>query len=90
MSGLAWEGMRVMDVSAVLAAPVTSTFLGDFGSEVVKVEEPGVGDFTRGRARMAGGRSLGPRPGQHNEEIFGGPLGPEAEAIESFAAQGIG
>ena len=57
MSGLALEGIRVLDVSAVLAAPVTSTFLGDFGAEVVKVEEPGVGDFTRGRAKTAGGRS---------------------------------
>jgi formyl-CoA transferase len=41
----------------VLAAPVTATFLGDFGADVVKVEEPGVGDFTRARAPQRGGRS---------------------------------
>ncbi|MFD7496542.1 CaiB/BaiF CoA transferase family protein [Streptomyces sp. NPDC059832] len=48
-------GIRVLDLSTVLAAPVTATFLGDFGAEVVKVEEPGRGDFTRGA--KAGARS---------------------------------
>ncbi|MFJ6422854.1 CaiB/BaiF CoA transferase family protein [Streptomyces hydrogenans] len=55
MSSLPLAGIRVLDLSTVLAAPVTATFLGDFGAEVVKVEEPGRGDFTRGAA--AGGRS---------------------------------
>ncbi|MFC9553797.1 CaiB/BaiF CoA transferase family protein [Rhodococcus sp. NPDC056960] len=41
------EGIRVLDLANVLAAPVTATFLGDFGAEVIKVEEPGKGDFTR-------------------------------------------
>ncbi|MCX5101780.1 CaiB/BaiF CoA-transferase family protein [Streptomyces sp. NBC_00439] len=48
MATLPLEGIRVLDLSTVLAAPVTATFLGDFGAEVVKVEEPGRGDFTRG------------------------------------------
>lgn len=54
------RGIRVLDVSTVLAAPVTATFLGDFGADVVKVEEPGRGDFTRAGlgARGPGGRSL--------------------------------
>ncbi|MGW1251749.1 CaiB/BaiF CoA transferase family protein [Streptomyces sp. NPDC002535] len=53
-------GIRVLDVSTVLAAPVTATFLGDFGADVVKVEEPGRGDFTRGGAGQdaPGARSL--------------------------------
>ncbi|MFJ6513037.1 CaiB/BaiF CoA transferase family protein [Streptomyces sp. NPDC091406] len=50
MSTLPLAGIRVLDLSTVLAAPVTATFLGDFGAEVVKVEEPGRGDFTRGTA----------------------------------------
>ncbi len=56
----ALQGIRVLDVSTVLAAPVTATFLGDFGAEVVKVEEPGRGDFTRmgPGAQGVGGRSL--------------------------------
>ncbi|MFZ3561414.1 CaiB/BaiF CoA transferase family protein [Streptomyces sp. BH055] len=55
MSTLPLAGIRVLDLSTVLAAPVTATFLGDFGAEVVKVEEPGRGDFTRGTT--AGARS---------------------------------
>ncbi len=55
----ALEGIRVLDVSTVLAAPVTATFLGDFGAEVVKIEEPGHGDFTRASKETGiGGRSL--------------------------------
>ncbi|MFI7382174.1 CaiB/BaiF CoA transferase family protein [Streptomyces sp. NPDC049813] len=48
MTSLPLAGIRVLDLSTVLAAPVTATFLGDFGAEVVKVEEPRRGDFTRG------------------------------------------
>ncbi|MFB7755475.1 CaiB/BaiF CoA transferase family protein [Streptomyces sp. NPDC056121] len=55
MTTLPLAGIRVLDLSTVLAAPVTATFLGDFGAEVVKVEEPGRGDFTRGA--KAGERS---------------------------------
>lgn len=50
----ALDGIRVLDAATVLAGPVTATILGDFGAEVVKIEDPGTGDFTR-----AGGRSPG-------------------------------
>lgn len=40
-------GVRVLDAATILAGPVTATILADFGAEVVKVEEPRVGDFTR-------------------------------------------
>ncbi|HVV19183.1 MAG TPA: CoA transferase [Pseudonocardiaceae bacterium] len=54
------SGIRVLDVATVLAAPVTATMLGDFGADVVKIEEPGHGDFTRNGpgAASGGARSL--------------------------------
>lgn len=58
MSDSALSGIRVLDVSTVLAAPVAATILGDFGAEVVKIEEPGRGDFTRLSLDGPGGRSL--------------------------------
>lgn len=52
------SGIRVLDLSSIIAAPVAATTLGDFGAEVVKVEEPGRGDFMRRSAAAPGGRSL--------------------------------
>ena len=40
-------GIRVLDISNFLAAPMAGMFLADFGAEVVKVERPGGGDEMR-------------------------------------------
>jgi crotonobetainyl-CoA:carnitine CoA-transferase CaiB-like acyl-CoA transferase len=41
------DGIRILDIATFLAAPFCSTVLGEFGAEVIKVEQPGVGDPLR-------------------------------------------
>mgnify|MGYP005850462357 CR=1 FL=1 len=41
------DGVRVIDLSTVLAGPHCATLLGEFGADVIKVELPGVGDSLR-------------------------------------------
>jgi crotonobetainyl-CoA:carnitine CoA-transferase CaiB-like acyl-CoA transferase len=41
------EGLRVVDVGTRISAPFCAGLLGEMGAEVVKVEQPGAGDFMR-------------------------------------------
>ncbi|HUO48255.1 MAG TPA: CaiB/BaiF CoA-transferase family protein, partial [Acidimicrobiales bacterium] len=52
------EGLRVVDVGTRIAAPFCAGLLGEWGAEVVKVEQPGTGDFMRGIGPFDGDQSL--------------------------------
>ena len=47
MTPRALAGLTVLDLATFVAAPFCSTLLGEFGAEVIKVEQPGVGDDLR-------------------------------------------
>jgi crotonobetainyl-CoA:carnitine CoA-transferase CaiB-like acyl-CoA transferase len=43
----ALEGIRVIDAATLAAGPLVATAMGEFGAEVIKVEQPGAGDPLR-------------------------------------------
>jgi crotonobetainyl-CoA:carnitine CoA-transferase CaiB-like acyl-CoA transferase len=52
------QGLRVLDAGTMIAGPLAATHLADFGAEVIKIEQPHVGDAMRHWAPMKDGRSL--------------------------------
>ena len=41
------EGIRVLDAATLAAAPLAATYLGEFGADVIKIEQPDGGDPIR-------------------------------------------
>lgn len=49
----ALEGVRVIDAGQIIAGPFAATLLGEFGADVIKVEQPRIGDAQRGAGGMS-------------------------------------
>jgi len=52
------EGVRVLELATLAAAPLVATYLGEFGADVVKVEQPGHGDPIRAWGNQRNGIGL--------------------------------
>lgn len=57
MKRAALEGIRVLDIATVIAAPWAAGLMADFGAEVIKVEMPGRGDAFRAMGPLKDGVS---------------------------------
>jgi crotonobetainyl-CoA:carnitine CoA-transferase CaiB-like acyl-CoA transferase len=54
----ALDGLRIIDFSHVFQGPVGTQLLGDFGADVIKIERPGSGDWSRSWGPFVKGVSL--------------------------------
>ncbi len=52
------DGIKVLDLTRVLAGPYATMILSDLGAEVIKIEQPGVGDESRNFGPFKNGFSL--------------------------------
>jgi crotonobetainyl-CoA:carnitine CoA-transferase CaiB-like acyl-CoA transferase len=52
------SGVRILEIGSMVAGPVSATLLGDFGAEVIKLEQPQGGDPIRHSGPMVNGESL--------------------------------
>jgi crotonobetainyl-CoA:carnitine CoA-transferase CaiB-like acyl-CoA transferase len=69
------EGLRVLDVSTILAGPLCCQILGDFGADVIKIEHPRAGDSMRGHGKQKDGVPLWWKEVARNKRTVGLDLG---------------
>src|SRR5438874_586541 len=55
---MALNGLRVLDLTRLLPGAFCTMLLGDWGVDVVKVEEPGAGDYMRWTPPLKDGQSV--------------------------------
>ena len=77
------EGLRVIDVSTILAGPLCCQILGDYGADVIKVEHPVHGDSMRGHGKQKDGVPLWWKEISRNKRTIGLDLG-AADGAQAF------
>jgi crotonobetainyl-CoA:carnitine CoA-transferase CaiB-like acyl-CoA transferase len=75
------DGVRVVDLSRVLAGPFAAALLGDLGADVVKIEDPAGGDEARTWAPQKDGESPGYVVNNRNKRAIAVDL-KRAEGVE--------
>ena len=65
------SGLRVIDVSTILAGPLCCQILGDHGAEVIKIEHPEYGDGMRGHGPAKDGVPLWWKEISRNKRTLG-------------------
>ena len=77
------EGLRVLDLSTILAGPLACQILGDFGADVIKIEHPRHGDGLRHHGHAKEGVSLWWKMLARNKRTVGLYLG-DPDGAELF------
>src|SRR2546427_10922336 len=81
----ALSGVTVLDLATYLAAPVCATLLGEFGADVIKVEQPRVGDDLRRLGRpvtpSAGGSYWWFVEARHKKSVTCNLRDPDGQAL---------
>jgi formyl-CoA transferase len=58
MAGKALQGVRVLELGSLIGAPFCGTLMAEFGADVIKVEDPEVGDMSRHLGQAVDGTGL--------------------------------
>jgi crotonobetainyl-CoA:carnitine CoA-transferase CaiB-like acyl-CoA transferase len=64
------QGIRVLDIATILAAPLAGTLMADFGADVVKAELPGTGDGLRTFPPFKDGKSVWWKAANRNKNFI--------------------
>lgn len=63
------DGLKVLDIATIIAAPLAATLLADYGAEVLKIEMPGHGDGVRSFPPFKDGKPLWWKTANRNKQF---------------------
>ncbi|MFK4506811.1 CoA transferase family III [Bradyrhizobium daqingense] len=63
------EGLKVLDIATIIAAPFAATLLADYGADVLKLEMPGQGDGVRSFPPFKDGKPLWWKAANRNKKL---------------------